>query len=61
MMKKYVLLDFYENEFGELIATSDRMDDIKKSVKQHRKDTDGECLLICLQSNDDAKGFTQVF
>ena len=55
--KKYALADFYENQFGELIIASDDMNDIKKAAKQHRIDTDGECLLIGLQWSDSGEGY----
>ena len=55
--KKYALADFLEDESGELITASDNMDDIKKSARQHNIDTDGECLLIGLQWNDELGGY----
>ena len=58
--RKYVLVDFYGDEFGELITSSDSIDDINKSAKQHRKDTDDECILICLQWSNELNGFTKV-
>lgn len=58
--KKYVLADFLEDEFGELVTASDSMDDIKKSAKQWRIDTDGECILICLQWNAELDGYTPI-
>ena len=60
MCKKYILFDFYENEFGELITASDSMYDIKKSAKQYIKDTDGECMLCCEQWNDELNGYTHM-
>ena len=55
--KKYALADFLEDKFGELISASESMDDIKKSAKQYRADTDGECLLIGLRWNDEVDGY----
>lgn len=56
--KKYALADFLEDEFDDLIVASDNMNDIKKAAKQHRKDTDNECLLIGLRWSDELDGYT---
>ena len=50
--KKYALVDFYENQFGDLIVASDDMKEIRKAARQFSKDTDGECLLFGFQWND---------
>ena len=52
-MKKYALIDFYENQFGDLIVASDDMKEIRKAASQFSNDTDGECLLFGFQWNDE--------
>lgn len=53
--KKYVLVDFYENEFGDVIVASDSMKEIEKSARQYRKDTDGECILFGAMRDSDSE------
>lgn len=43
--KRYDLVDYYENPFGERIFSSDSKEEIGKQMKQHCEDTDGECTL----------------
>ncbi len=47
-MKKYELWDIYETDIfdtGELICTSDSMEEIRLAAKDRISETDGECKL----------------
>lgn len=48
-MKKYELWDIYETnvfDVGELLCTSDSMEEIQRAAKLRQEETDGECMLI---------------
>ena len=50
-MMKYSLYDTYETETipGDLICTSDSMEEIKAAAKLRHKETDGECDLYVME------------
>ena len=46
---RYELWDLYETEVidcGELICTSDSMEEIRQAARLHHKETGGECKLF---------------
>ena len=42
---RFDLIDLYEDYDGELVFSSDDMEEIKKAAKRHIEATDGECSL----------------
>ncbi|MBQ9460692.1 MAG: hypothetical protein IJU51_02075 [Clostridia bacterium] len=48
---KYSLYDVYETETepGELVCTSDSMEEIRAAAKRRAEETDGECELYVME------------
>ena len=41
----YIVVDFYENPFGDRIYVNDSEEDCKEFCRMYEEDTDGECKL----------------
>lgn len=43
---RFYLIDFYEEEEGELVHSSDSMEEIKEAATKHINEVGGECILV---------------
>lgn len=52
---RYSLYDCYESAEGNLLITSDDIQEIRMAAQAQTEDTDGECDLVCRDNENDCE------
>ena len=52
---RYSLFDYYEDIYGDLLLTSDDIQEIRMAAQSQIYETDGECDLVCRDNENDCE------